>query len=336
MGLFQSLSAQEAPDQFPEPGAREENYAMKVTVRVIDENGNPMGNTPIRIGIHNVNEFKDMYNDFRGVTDAEGKFSAEAIGRGLAKIDIEKEGYYPSHKTVTCYDGTAEQIREAGRFFPWNPVVDIMVKEIGKPIPMLVRRAWGGSKSWIIPELEQFGKELGWDLVEGDWVAPAGTGEVADLVVTFGLSRTDDRNHSSSMKIRMGNPDDGFIVLKELKGEESLLSFPRTAPADGYEVKNLEFGWEYNDGTLNRLPADMPKGYLFRLRTTKDKDGKIISAIYGKITKPFDFQASSTGHGSLQAGSDYYLNLTPNDRNLEYDQKNNLAPEADKDLRWPP
>jgi hypothetical protein len=33
---------------------------------------------------------------------------------------------------------------------------------------------------------------------------------------------------------------------------------------------------------------------------------------------------------------DYYLNLTPNDRNLEYDQKSNLAPEADKDLRWPP
>jgi len=248
---------------------------------------------------------------------------------------VEKEGFYPSHKTVTCNEGSAEQIRETGRFSPWNPVVDVMVKKIGNPIPMLVRRG-NRSKNWIRPEPGQVGKKLGWDLIEGDWVAPAETGEVADLIVNFGVSRTDDRNHSSSMKIRMGNPNDGFIVLPELKGEESLLSFPRTAPRAGYRLKNLEFTWKYDDGSPIRLPADMPKGYLFRLRTTKDDDGKIISAFYGKITKPFDFQASGTGQGSLQAGFDYYLNLTPNDRNLEYDQTSNLAPEADQDLRWPP
>ena len=32
----------------------------------------------------------------------------------------------------------------------------------------------------------------------------------------------------------------------------------------------------------------------------------------------------------------YYLNPTPNDRNLEYDQQNNLAPEADKGATYPP
>jgi hypothetical protein len=31
-----------------------------------------------------------------------------------------------------------------------------------------------------------------------------------------------------------------------------------------------------------------------------------------------------------------YLNPTPNDRNLEYDQQNNLAPEADKGATYPP
>lgn len=135
------LGAQEVPDQFLEPGAREENYVMKVTARVIDEDQNPLPNTPIRIGIHNVNDYKDQYNDFRGVTDTEGRFSAEGLGRGLAKIEVEQEGYYPSQKTVTCNEGTAEQIREAKRFLPWNPEVEIMVKKIGKPIPMLVRRA---------------------------------------------------------------------------------------------------------------------------------------------------------------------------------------------------
>lgn len=334
--LVVSLKAQEAPDQFLEPNAREENYSMKVTARVIDEDGLPLSNTPILIRIHNVNDYKDQYNDFHGVTDAEGKFSAEGIGRGLAKIEIKKDGFYPSNKTVTCHKGTSEEIRKSGKFLPWNPVVDVMVKKVGKPIPMIVRRAWGGSKSWIRPKPEQIGRLLGWDLVEGDWMAPEGKGKVSDLLVNFALSRTDDLNHSASVIIQVGIPEDGFIVLHELKGEESVLSFPRSAPADGYGVKDLNFTWEFDGGTLARLPRDMPKGYLFRIRTEKDKNGDLTSAIYGKITKPFEFQASSNGLGALQVNFDYYLNPTPNDRNLEYDQTNNLAPEADKDLRWPP
>ena len=329
------LRAQEAPDQFPEAGAREENYVMKVTARVIDEKGNPLAETPIRIGIHNVNDYQDEYNDFRGVTDAQGNFSAEGVGRGLAKIEVKQEGYYPSEKTVTCYEGTAEELRQTGKFSPWNPVVDLMIKKVGEPIPMLVRRG-NRCKSWIRPTAKQIGRELGWDLVEGDWVFPEGKGKVADLILKFGLSRTDDLNHSAKVDIKMGNPDDGFIVLEELKGEESLLSSPRLAPANGYIVKDLGYTWEFNDGNLTRLPLEMPKGYLFRLRTMKDESGRITSAIFGKITKPFDFQASSIGDGSHQVNFDYYLNPTPNDRNLEYDQKNNLAPEADKDLRWPP
>ena len=339
------LCAQEAPDQFPEPGAKEENYTMKITARVIDEDGNPLPDAPIRVSIHNVNDYKDMYNDFRGKTDAEGKFSAEGIGRGLAKIEVKKEGCYPSRKTVTCYEGTAEQIRETGKFLPWNPIVDIMVKEIGKPIPMLVRRG-NRCRSRIKPEPEQIGKKLGWDLVEGDWVAPIGNGKVADLVVVFETTYKDESNRTASVQIGFGNKEDGCIPLLELKGEESLLKFPRNAPKEGYDVRKLEYSLQYKEveeprnymnKTLTQLPNPLPEGYLLRLRTQKDKDGKVVSAIYGKITSPFGLKdILFRGNRRLFLNFDYYLNPTPNDRNLEYDQKSNLAPEADKDLRWPP
>lgn len=330
------LLAQDVPDRFPEPWNREENYRMKVTARVIDENRQPLAHAPIKIKIHNVNDYKDEYNDMNGLTNAKGEFSAEGIGRGLAKIEVQLKDYYPSEKTVTCYQGTAEQIRAEGKFLPWNPVVDVMVKKVMKPIPMLVRLAWGGCKSWITPEQKQMGMELKWDLIEGDWVKPEGKGKCADLLVKFTTSRTDDKNHVANLEIRMANPDDGLIVLQELPGEESHLKFPRFAPNIGYELKSLTFRQRSVNGVLSTTPAKKTEGYLIRIRTQKEEGDKISSAIYGKITA-LNFMASSTGRGALPSlNLDYYLNLTANDRNLEYDQKNNLAPEVDKGLTWPP
>jgi hypothetical protein len=58
--------------------------------------------------------------------------------------------------------------------------------------------------------------------------------------------------------------------------------------------------------------------YFFRVRTILDKDGNIESALYGKIHG--DFQLDH--HGNI--GFTYYLNPTPNDRNVEFDPKQNL------------
>jgi len=52
-----------------------------------------------------------------------------------------------------------------------------------------------------------------------------------------------------------------------------------------------------------------------------DKDGKIISANYAKVMGDFRLDAR---HGGV--GFTYYFNPTPNDRNLEFDPKQNLFP----------
>ena len=345
--LFQCLvlMGQENPDQFPEAGAREENYVMRITARVIDEEGNPMAGVPVRIGIHNVNDFRDQYNDFLGKTNEVGKFSAEGIGRGLAKIDVQKEGYYLSRKTVTCYEGNEEQIRKAGRYSPWNPTIDVMIKKIGKPIPMLV---WLGDRSHMAPKV---GEEVGFDLYMKDWVQPHGKGEHPDLLVKFSTRFIDQNDYSTTCAIRFANPDDGFIPIPELLNTESLLKYPRIAPDEGYELKRLLITrGATGNGARDGAAIKEPIGYLLRFRSIKDEDtGKIMSAYYGKITRPQErvgnvnpFEVHSLDRANRKLVSaprfrfNMYLNPTPNDRNLEYDQRTNLAPEADRGLTWPP
>ena len=64
-------------------------------------------------------------------------------------------------------------------------------------------------------------------------------------------------------------------------------------------------------GQPSKNEHDPNRIYLFRVRTVEDHDGNIVSARYGKI------------YGDFMQFS-YYLNPTPNDRNIEFDPKQNL------------
>jgi hypothetical protein len=59
--------------------------------------------------------------------------------------------------------------------------------------------------------------------------------------------------------------------------------------------------------------------YFFRVRTVRDQSGKIISAHYGKIYGDFFFGCSAS-----YIDYTYYLNPTPNDRNVEFKPGSNL------------
>lgn len=318
---------------------QENHYKIKVTFRVIGEDGVPVPNADINVGIDSLLH-ADGHNNYKGKTNAEGLFTVESRGRGCTDVLVEKDGFYPSRPEVE-WDGDlnpgGEIMHKNGGFRPWNPTIDVVLKKVGKPIPMIVRLADGGSSSRMKPTPEMLGRDLGWDLVEGDWIAPHGDGKTADLTVRFESDFIDESNRSASAVVSFGNLDDGLIPITEVRGEASFLKFPRMAPEGGYKLRKLEYSQTVKDGVLDAAPERKPEGYFFRLRTKLDKDGQVESAIYGKITKPFELKHSSfRGDSRLFLKFDYYLNPTPNDRNLEYDQKNNLAPEADKDLRWPP
>ena len=336
-------AAKEAIDK----AQKERHYKIKVTFRVVDELGMPVADADIDVGIDSMLH-ADGFNNYRGKTDVKGIFTVESRGRGCTEVLVQKKGYYVSRPEVK-WDGRLNpggaEMHENGGFRPWNPTVDVMIKKIGKPIPM---RVWLADKSHMAPKI---GEEIGFDFFEKDWVQPHGQGKHSDLLVKFTTKFIDQNDYSTTCSIRFKNPDDGLIPIPELLNSESLLKYPRRAADDGYLLKSLIItrGATGNEAR-SRAVIKEPIGYLLRFRCLKDKKtGKIISAYYGKITRPqeragnvnpFEIHSLDRVNRKLVSAPrfrfNYYLNPTPNDRNLEYDQKNNLAPEADKDLRWPP
>jgi hypothetical protein len=111
--------------------------------------------------------------------------------------------------------------------------------------------------------------------------------------------------------VRFPKDGDGireFTVPDVEKG--SALRSPHEAPADGYQSElTREVG--AHPGQPSKFDYDPNRIYFFRVRTVLDEQGKVKSTFYGKI------------YGDFMQFC-YYLNPTPNDRNIEFDPKRNL------------
>jgi len=96
-------------------------------------------------------------------------------------------------------------------------------------------------------------------------------------------------------------PGDGiqeFTVPAVEKG--SGLRSAHEAPVDGYQPE-----------VVQTEMTNPNRNFYFRVRTKLDENGNVVSARYGKI------------YGDL-AQFTYYFNPTLNDRNVEFDPKQNL------------
>ena len=65
-------------------------------------------------------------------------------------------------------------------------------------------------------------------------------------------------------------------------------------------------------------------GYFLRTRSKVDLDGNVVQANYVKIAGDFNFDPRSEGKGAAYLEMTYYLNPTLNDRNVEFDPRQNL------------
>ena len=172
-----------------------------------------------------------------------------------------------------------------------HPSFTLLLKNNGRPIAMYAKQI----DSIAFPV---FNKPIGYDLTSGDWVAPYGKGVNADFLFT--------ENHPAAKSgytftVSFPNRGDGIqgFTRDWNLGVSHLLS-SREAPIDGYQPKYEQ----------TQMP-DPNRIYYFRVHTALDSQGNILSTHYGKIYGDFmQFR--------------YYLNPTPNDRNIEFDPKQNL------------
>jgi hypothetical protein len=271
-----------------------------VMLKVVDDDGKPVAEAdawvvymlPPRPGQTSYDKLGSA--KIEGLTDTNGVFSAshssssQSLAWGLG-IHVQKTGYYPTYLNYQLY--LPDQFDAQKVYANHNPTLEMVLKKIGKPIPMYAKNI----ESLRVPELN---KAIGYDLMIGDWVGPYGKGINAELFFT---EKHTDPQSGYILSMSFPNPGDGiqeFTVPDAEKG--SGLRSAHAAPVDGYqsEVAQTEM-------------TNPKRNFYFRVRTKLDENGNVVSARYGKI------------YGDL-AQFTYYLNPTINDRNVEFDPKQNL------------
>ena len=269
-------------------------------------------------------------------TDADGfcRVSGETDA-GESYFGARKRGDYYDAKGGRLYF-SGRSILKFGRWLPDDLTVTVRLDRVVRPIPLFAKRVGGvaykyGKRRYdsaFVSDVDF--REIvttnrvafSYDLARGDWLPPYGAGEVADLTATCWKEITGYKtyevpagfktvtNYLSHAAITFNGPDNGVceVTPHELAG-----ILIREAPDAGYSASLSR--WYERRGENN---SDKNRHYCFRIRTRRDAEGRIVSALYGKVYG--DFRVNELRGISFT----YYLNPTPNDRNLEFDQKTNL------------
>ena len=277
----------------------------QATFKVVDTEGFPVTNALVSVGFFHRDP--DQSRRFESRTDTNGCATLEGPSSGQLAYWIYKDGCYESSGG---YKGWMEKWMppdspniKKGRWQPWNPTIDVVLKEIKNPIPMYVKGVNLG-----VPE---FDKPLGFDLEEGDWVPPYGKGVTSDFIFYATLDKRAPEDSDYRLTLTFQNEKDGIQVTgnRPLMYGSKLASM-HTAPVDGYLPKWEQFKIRRPSEKVESN-WDQNRIYCFRVRTKLDEQGNIVSALYGKIYGDFLYFT-------------YYLNPNSNDRNIEFDPEKNL------------
>ena len=279
----------------------------KISIKVINEQGDPIDLAKVGIGFERSTGWGVKEIIVEGQTDREGIFTASAFGNNHVAFTVTKDGYYAS---TGEYDFKNHKL---GRWSPWDPEVRVVMRKIGKTIPMYARIF-----SWEIPELE---KDIGFDLIEYDWVIPYGKGISPDFIFKAEKEKQENGEMKNTLTVTFPNRLDGIRRIEADLSQGSRLKLPRFAPDNGYEDMivhperitawgGVERDYDYNEHT----------NYIFRVRS-EDDGGDLLRAMYGKIVGEIDadFRYSKTARILFK----YYLNPEYN-KNLEFDPTKNL------------
>ena len=307
----------------------------QVTFRVTDDFGSVVTGAPVTAStflrwIPGPEFGHDEHDQVTGVTDTNGlvvlklpsktgnvRYSVSGVFDRMNKMEFGDTGYYMDSGGSLRFTNHV-----AGQWQPWNVTVDIEIKPVLNPIPMFARRYGGSYADRERESIPEYGKAIGFDLMKGDWVSPYGKGEMADFIFTLectlgGITqRGRHQIFDALLTLTFSNPDDGIqaIYCHPLKGSALLL--PRFAPETGYLTNWMKRTYYHEDEGIHEKRED--QNYFFRVRTRKDDSGRIVSALYGKLHGEIGY---SWTRGIKFV---YYLNPTPNDRNLEFDPQRNL------------
>jgi hypothetical protein len=293
----------------------------KVTVKVVDEEGQPVTDANVRVCFYGGCLKKDAE---KGKTDDEGHFSVSASSYdGVIGGAVEKKGYYYSGFHHDFHQNTL------GMWQPWNKEIKVVLRPKIKPVPMYVRDR--------LIEIPYADKEIGFDLIKFDWVIPYGQGTQSDFIFHLNRIYKDSFNFETTLTMTFPNKHDGIQELTLDRGGDfgvgSEFRLPRYAPESGYLHKLVK---QLSTKSPDFLALkDNYKAYFFRVRSEVDENGNLKKAMYGKIIK--DIVPYPSDSKTARIRFTYYLNPDYTS-NLEYDIDANLfspLPNREIPLRLP-
>jgi hypothetical protein len=274
-------------------------HEWRATLKVVDDTGQPVADAKTWVSFYTAPSDEPKSSDLiTGLTDTNGVFVTEHNDRSVfLGFHAEKAGYYPM--SIEYNLGYSEDVGGA----EWNLTQTLVLARVLHPIPMYAKR--------IDKNPPVLNRPVGYDLMAGDWVAPYGKGVNTDIIFTKVAYRNSGIDYDYKVTVDFPKVGDGiqeFTVPDIEKG--SGLRSPHEAPANGYQSQLIKERYAH-PGQSPKSNYDENANYFFRVRTLLDSNGNVKSALYGKIYGDFMEFA-------------YYLNPTPNDRNVEFDPKQDL------------
>lgn len=278
----------------------------RFNVLVLDEAGAPMPDATVQVIFMDPMTRQDAPQ--QGTTGADGLFAAEGYTEGTFGAGVTKPGFYRSGWGGPKFMGV-----EKGRWQPWDETYTTHLRPVINPVPFYARTGW--------IDVPAVGKPCGYDLEKGDWVKPHGKGTSSDLLFTVTRRYQSRKDFDVLTTITFPNKLDGIQeVNMPSVGRYSVFKWPRQAPESGY-ASQLETWFKSDPSSGYSQSATEEQMYFFRVKTV-EQNGRIVSALYGKIKGGLRLAPSDSSTCKVELT--YYLNPTSLDRNMEWDTQRNL------------
>lgn len=286
---------------------------VKATFTVVDDWGSPVTNASLKI-LTPKNAFtlswnKSIpYSEYNTKTDEKGYASCSfSSPQRRFTLYVDATGFYPEERGDIFF-GKANELN-----------VPFLMRKIVKPVEMV-------KTELVYAPYPSDEGTFYFDLEKGDWVLPGRKGVVADLGVEYSYRDSEVRTESrAKITFLLG----GAYKRKKIDSS-SFKSEYRANTNEVYEatfLHSLSFDTQgRGNRILNRALAE-DEYLVFRTRVVRDKDGKIISANYGKI------------YGRIDAFRHFgytccFFNPIPNDTGLEEMEAYKIYKSRQSSTKW--
>jgi hypothetical protein len=243
----------------------------------------------------------------KALTDKYGVAYIEGEAQFNYGLSAQRTGYYITRLPERSID-SAENIKKYGLGLQ---KVAIELRPIKNPVESICF----GVSDFAFPV---YGKAIGFDLVQGDWLPPYGKGIVADFNWTLDYDFSAKKQFKLRLTLSFKKQGDGiqYYKINALSGSD--FKYPYEAPDYGY-LTNLSFDQSAaKEGFTNTFTESTSDQYIFRVRSEVNDRGEVIRALYGII----DMSPVIRGAGLNAPRFSYSYFLNPNwTKNLEFDAK---------------